>query len=1017
MTKALWKDFFVEIKKSLNRFISIFLIVAMGVAFFSGIRASEPDMRYSADEYFDQHNVMDIKILGTMGITKDDVDYINGLNHVSEAIGAYSIDLYSKINNTQSNVRILSTNEDINKIEVVSGRLPNDKGECIIDDEYAINNNLSIGDKITFFNDADDELSDKIDCLEYEIVGTGVSPLFFSIQKGSTTIGDGSLDAYIYVTPENFTYDVYTELYVCIEGIKNTTIFTNEYEDILEKFKDDLDSVAQDRCDKRYNDIIDEAKEELSEAKREYNDGLDSYNEEYDEAYEKLKEAYDTLTTNKEKINNGLKDLDTKETELQSALDLVNKGYSDYESGLLAYNTGLENYNTLCYLASQGIESGYSDEQLDSMKASLDQNKAILETTKNQLDQNKGDIEEGIATINRTRNQLLISKNQIDDGFEEYYENEENAKEEFAEAKAKLEEAKVKIDEAANEIDSIKEPEWIINDRTSISYYKECGENADRIKSIGKVFPVIFFLVAALISLTTMTRMVEEQRTLIGTLKALGYGKMQIATKYILYALLATTLGSILGILVGEKILPYVIITAYQIVYPRMTNVVVPYNLYYGFMASLAAILCTLIATIASCYKELASNPAKLMRPVPPKNGKRILLEHLTFLWKKMSFSQKSTFRNLMRYKKRFFMTVFGIGACMALMIVGYGIRDSIFDIAILQYDEIQRFDGMIVLNNSASDSEKEKFDKFLNDDEKIKDYMSVLMENTCAYKDSKTSSLNAYLVVPEDMNHFIEYTTFRDRKSLDIIKPSDNGVLITEKMSKLLDVKEGDSISIEYDNETVNVKVTGIVENYMSHYIYMSKDLYEQTYDKTIKENMIYFKASDSGKSNLDDMGSDILKHKACLGVSYMKDIRKQLDDMLSSMNIVIIVLIISAGLLAFVVLYNLNNININERRRELASLKVLGFYDLEVANYVYKENIWLTLIGAILGVFLGKVLHAFIITTVEIDTCMFSRNIYNKSFIYSLLFTLGFSILVNVLMFYKLRKIDMVESLKSVE
>ena len=472
-----------------------------------------------------------------------------------------------------------------------------------------------------------------------------------------------------------------------------------------------------------------------------------------------------------------------------------------------------------------------------------------------------------------------------------------------------------------------------------------------------------------------------------------------------------------IGVLVGEKVLPYIIIYAYGIMYHHIPEILVPYHIGYALAASFVAIACTLGATMLSCYREMGAQPAVLMRPPAPKNGKRVLLERVTFIWKHLSFIWKSTVRNLMRYKKRFFMTIFGIGGCMALMLVGFGLRDSIFEIADLQYAQIQTYDGSIFPEEDLTEAEEAELEKFLSKDPDVSRFMNATMMNVTLKHGEKER--DAYQCVFADPGEVEKYVNFRDRRTKKAYELTDEGVILSEKTAKLLNVEAGQKIEIK-DEAAGNpeVKVTAICENYMGHYIYFTPACYEKVYGRIPEYNCLLFAAKDScTKEELEKAGEDILARDEVLSVSYMHEIEKQLNEMLKSLNLVIVVLIISAGMLAFVVLYNLNNINIAERQRELATLKVLGFYDKEVGAYVYRENILLTFIGALVGAGLGRILHLFIIQTVEVDAAMFGRNINPPSYLYSLLFTIAFSLIVNGVMYFKLKKIDMVESLKSIE
>ena len=662
--------------------------------------------------------------------------------------------------------------------------------------------------------------------------------------------------------------------------------------------------------------------------------------------------------------------------------------------------------------------------EMDNAQAELTAAKSQIDAAEAELAAAPAKLSSGQAQINSGWNELRSQEQKLVDGEAEIVSNEAklvDAKKEYeegkAEAEAEIADGEKKIAEAEADIEDIELPKWYVYDRSTLIEYSGFGENAQRLGAIGRVFPVLFFLVAALISLTSMTRMVEEQRTSIGTMKALGYSKGAIASKYIGYALLATAGGSVIGVLIGEKILPYIIVYAYGILYQHLPKILVPYDWGYAAMASGAAVFCTLFATVMACYKELEAQPAVLMRPPAPKNGRRVFLERIGVVWRHLNFTWKSTIRNLMRYKKRFFMTIFGIGGCMALMLVGFGLKDSCYEIAKLQFAEIQFYDGSIYLEEDITEEQQDELEAALKSEEQISRYMKANMQNITLVNGKKECA--AYECVFGSVEDIPWFVDFHDRRSKERYELTDDGGIISEKTAKLLDVKQGDTIEIK-DEEKGNkqVKVTQICENYMGHYIYFTPACYEEVYGEEPEYNSILFEVEDSDvNADLEKIGRNLLKQDGALSVSYTHDIEKQLDDMLRSLNLVIVVLIISAGMLAFVVLYNLNTVNIAERKRELATLKVLGFYNMEVAEYVYRENILLTFFGAVVGAVLGRFLHLFIIETVEVDSAMFGRNINMPSYIYSLILTVTFSMLINGVMYFKLKKIDMVESLKSIE
>ena len=683
-------------------------------------------------------------------------------------------------------------------------------------------------------------------------------------------------------------------------------------------------------------------------------------------------------------------------------------------------------------LAAQEEELLSAGRQITDGKSQIAAARSQLDSTKSQITDGKAQIQSAWAllnekedTLNASKAQLASGEQELADGRSEYEQAAKEAEEQITDGQAKitdgekqLTDAKQQIADAKAEIKKIENPKWYVQTREdALTEYQGYGDNADRMRSIGKVFPVLFFLVAALISLTTMTRMVEEQRVQIGTMKALGYGKAAIAGKYIGYALIATLGGSIFGVLAGEKILPFIIIYAYMILYKHLPAILVPYHMSYALQASGIAVACTLIATIASCYKELAAEPAELMRPAAPKQGKRILLERIGIIWKHLNFTWKSTVRNLIRYKKRFFMTIFGIGGCMALMVVGFGLKDCIYEIVSLQYEKVQFYDAATYMSDDISEENRQQLHDYLDQNADIKETIEARMQKTDVKSASGKKTL--YLMVPSDNEKIEDFLSFHSRTNKDeVYSLKKDEVILTEKMASLLNVKVGDELTIEdEDRGDQTVTVGAICENYMSHYLYLSPEKYEELYGVPAEYNTIIYSVKDGKDDQIEKIGTKLLSMDGVLNVSYTSSIEGRLDDMLRSLNLVIVVLIVSAGMLAFVVLYNLNNINITERQRELATLKVLGFYDGEVASYVYRENILLTIIGSVVGMVLGNLLHRYIILTVEVEEAMFGRQIHWQSYLYSFLFTVAFSLFVNWVMFYKLKKIDMVESLKSVE
>lgn len=1284
--KALHKDFWMEIRKSKARFISIFLIVALGVAFFSGIQASSPDMRYSGDAYYEAAKLMDLKIQGTLGLTQRDVKAVSDIDGVELAEGSYSTDVMSGEDDARKVLHLEAISSNFNLLTADEGRIPEKSGEIFLDKPFAKNRGYKIGDTISVSEDGDSELLKKT---TYTVVGIGSSPLYISFNRGNTTLGSGEVSGFGYILPEDFEQEAFNQIYVMVHESGDVISYTDAYDNLIKKIRKRVEGIEKEQCSLRYEEIVAEANEKLNDARKELEDGKKESEEklgdakkklddgqkkyedgkkEYEDGKQQLSDAKKELTDGKQQLADGRKQIEDGWSQLNSAKQQVEDGLSQLnaartqladseaqinekqaeltagyeqlnaakqqvndgeiqlreaektleskqaeldsgreqletgkntiketkaaltsqkeqcEAGLVQVSEGESQISSseealsgqqaqLDELTSQkealssqaaelqaqydaGAEAGKTEEelaelstqiqtlngqisameeqinagqaQIDGAQAELTAKKSELAQTRAELESSLGQINEGFSqikeqeeTLSRTEAQLNEGQEELDkgkkeletkkaelsaakeeitanqatlddgqsqldsaraqlssgrqqleekqaqlnagqaeiqantekltssqaeldaneqkllDGEKEIRENEQklkDAKKDLEDAKKKLSdgkkeyqdgkkeaddkiaEAQQKIEDAQKEVDDIETPEWIISDRNDLPEYSDFGDNAERLKNIGKVFPMIFFLVAALISLTTMTRMVEEQRTQIGTMKALGYGKASIASKYLSYAFLATVGGSIAGVLFGEKVLPFIIIQAYGIMYWNIgDHMQLDYELQYALIASGAAVICTMGATLFSCAKTLAETPASLMRPPAPKEGKRILIERSSFIWKHLSFSWKSSMRNLFRYKKRLFMTIFGIAGSMGLMLVGFGLYDSIMDIAILQYDQIQHYDAMVINDEDATDSQEKDLLKFLDGNSEIDHYTRVQLTKMTAPKEK--GSVSIYVYVPENTENFKEDVTLRDRKSHEQYELTDDGAVICEKTASLIGVKTGDEITLEKDNRKYKVKITAVTENYMGHYVYMTPPCYEKTFGEKPEYSSTVYTMKEDAESDLETLGNAILKYPAALSISYTSSTAGQVERMLGSLGAVIWVLIISAGMLAFVVLYNLNNINITERQRELATLKVLGFYDGEVSQYVFRENILLSFIGILAGAVFGIFLHRYVITTVEVDAVMFGRNIKPISFVYSGIITFGFSMFVNMVMHFKLKKINMVESLKSVE
>ena len=1217
------KDFLREIKKSWNRFLSILVIVALGVAFFAGIRSASPDMKLSADRYYDKENMMDLRVLGTWGLNEDDIEGLEKIEGIEEIEPVYSYDVMGQVNDNQYVLKAYSETETINKMKLLDGRMPEKEGECVIDSLLLRNEEFQIGKTLTVQSGTEEDIHDVLKNTEYKIVGVVSSAMYMDVERGSTTIGNGKIDGYFVIPKEEFTLGVYTEAYMTVTGAKEQVAYSKEYDACVEPVKKQVEDYVKTREELRYDDTIKEAKEKIQEGEQEVKDGqqelldgkeevkkaeqelLDGKQEledrkqevteakaqlldgeeqikkgeeslltakqqleqqkeqlldgkeQLEKAKKQLKEGEKEISKGKEQIKEGEEEVKKSETQLKEGqkeyeqnkqkaelaleqakqeldsakekLDQGMKAYEEQENSALApvikakeqltvkkeqlaeleeqikaleqtesnheqlealkkqyeaqqkeiqsgeqviaqqetaikeqlaaakaplleaqakYETGLAEYNEQSKTTKEQLKKAKTEllsgqqkieevkqqlltskETIEKKEEQLKKAKAELTSKEKELKEGEEELTAGENTIRENEETLKISKQEIETNRQKLLDAEtelekgeqqlkdgeqeiKDAKQELKKGEKELEDAKIELADAKDELADLEVPEYYAFDRGAIISAVSFGNDADRIKAIGQVFPAIFFLVAALVSLTTMTRMVESDRTQIGTLKALGYGKFSIAMKYLLYAFFASLIGSLIGMVAGQKILPSIIMNAYKMMYQTLPETYSPLNAYYSITSCLVAIITILIATSFACMKELHEVPAGLMRPVAPKIGKRVVLERISFLWNRLNFTTKVTIRNLFRYKKRFFMTVFGIGGCMALIIVGFGLQDSIFSIVNKQYGEIIKYDMAVSIK------EGKKTEKVLEGQSQIADSLNTHQVSVDVGTQNEGKIYEGYVIIPEDKERFGDYIQLQNRKSKETYELSDQGVILSEKLQRLLGLEIGDEITIKQEGkEQKTVVVEGFTENYLYHYIYMSPQLYESLYGAKPDWNQILLKTEQVSEEQRNTLAEHLLKQSGVNSITQIAESKSSVNRMLEGMDIIIVVLVVSAGALAFVVLYNLNNINISERKRELATIKVLGFYDVETAEYVYRENVILTIIGIGVGVFLGIFLHRYVVVTAELDMMMLGREVKPLSFVYAGLLTIGFSMFVNFVLYFKLKKIDMVESLKSVE
>lgn len=1077
MKKALLKDSVKEIKNTYKRFISIMLMAFLGVGFFAGIRATSPDMVDTIDKYYDEQNVFDIQIISTLGLTEEDLNEISKIEDVENVQGSYETDGKIEINNKEIVTKFITIGK-LNQPILLEGNLPQAEDECVVEKSFLTFNNKQIGDKVQVeIGNTKKDDGEEISYLkqdEMKIVGVVKSPLYISRDRGTSKLGSGKVNYYIYIPQENISAkDIYTSIYVQVKDTKKYTTSSDEYEEHVNKVKNNIEEIKAEREQARRNQLVDiankkvidaenelktkkiEAQQKIEEAEKEIKNGKSQIQNAENEINKNKKKADVEFANAQTEINNYKLQIDAnekkllkKEQEASKSFEELEKQKQELQINLNQVDNGLQQvqiqYNAIAELLK---DTTLSEDQ----KQIYEMQKKLLDEQITKLKQNRQTIEEGIAQIENGitagkqeiengKNQIQTAKNELTKKESQFNQTKkltyikiETAKQELERSKQELakgeeelnnnkQEFEQKIADSEKELIDAKEkilkienPTWYILDRNSNVGYVGFIQDTKSIANIGRVFPIVFFIVATLISLTSMTRMVEEQRMQIGTLKALGYNKLQITSKYVIYASLACVVGAIFGMCVGFVILPKIIWMMYGMMY-QLPDISISFNLKYGGMGLIFISVCIIGATIYTILKELINTPANLMRPKAPKMGNRVFLERIPFIWKHLNFSQKVTVRNLFRYKKRFYMTIIGILGCTALILTGFGVKDSVKKIVPNQYENVFQYDMQISLKDSLEEIQRQEYISNLNKEEKITKIAKVYMTSGTVINGKNSEDVQ--IIVPSDENELDGIINIKDVKKKEKISLKENEICLTDKAAQLLEVKSGDTITLkDADEKEVQIKISNIVENYVSHYVYMSKQTYENIYKKDYTANVLLTKNNNLTSEEQDELASEIMNQNEVASVSNISSMVEQIDDMMSLLNYVVVVLIVSAGLLAFVVLYNLSNVNISERIRELATIKVLGFYDKEVYKYVTRETVILTVIGIILGLIGGYFLNYYIMGTCEINILRFSKTINPISYVYAVIITVVFTVIVNIATYFALKKIDMIENLKSVE
>lgn len=1078
------KSTFREIAGSFGRFAAILAIVALGVGLFAGLKVTRTAMVRTTEQYFEKNSFYDYRLLSTMGFEQEDVDFLKNNEDVQAAEGALSFDiLYQNEEGNEGVIKAHSITENVNTIGLIEGRMPENPAECLVDvNAFA---SSSIGKVIRLSEGNTQEDLEHFAYREYTIVGVIQSPLYIQFERGNTSLGTGKISGFMYLLPQGFAEEYFTEVYVKLT--ENFLLYSQEYDDFMETKEAKWEELTKEAAGGRYERILGEAEEELADAEKELEDKrlegekeladakaelteakekLDEGAQELADAKAELADARQTIADKEAELADAKQTIADKETELANAGKEVADGWAEWNSRKQELDNSkstLESAEAQLNAKKEelaGQEAAFlagaaamTDEEVAAFKAAIEQGKLTIAAYEQELNMGKGQVAQGETALNTAYMELAGAENQVtegktaleqakaelsegevkladakkelaegeetlkekeaeyQDGLQEYEEGLSDYEEGEEEFNSKIAEAEEKIADARKELDEIEEPDtYVLGRNTNVGYV--CFENDSAIvEGIANIFPVFFFLVAALVCITTMNRMVEEQRTQIGVLKALGYGEGLIMFKYMFYSGLAAFTGSLIGFLGGTRLFPWVIWIVYGMMY-RVDTLVYVFDWKLAFISLAVALLCSMGTTWLSCRMELSQVAAQLMRPKAPKAGKRVFLEYLPFIWKRLGFLKKVSVRNIFRYKKRLFMMVMGISGCTALLVTGFGIKDSIANVAAQQFEEIQVYDIAVTFSDSVDEETEAEFKEAAGAD--ISEYLPAMETSQDIVTDNGQKSVN--LVVLEAGEESEAFLKLHTKGGETIAYPAAGEAVITDKIAAQLGIEPGDDLTLRDENmQTMTMKVVGINRNFIYNYVYINSETYEQQTGQTPEYKTVYINAAE--EADLHGLSARLMKLSTVASVSVNQDIMERISNMMESLDLIVVVIIVCAAGLAFIVLYNLTNINITERIREIATIKVLGFYKRETSNYVFRENLVLTFIGAFVGLPLGTWLHSFVMNQINLDMIAFDIHIVPLSYIYSVALTFVFAMVINLFMGRKLEKISMTESLKSVD
>ncbi len=1070
---AMWKTTYREIRQSFGRYFAILAIVALGVGFFVGLMVVTPAMVRNGGRYLNSHDLYDLRLLSTLGFEKDSVETFTGREDVKAVEGAVSSDFLAVDESGKSRVLVAQTLLEVqNQVELKEGRLPEAADEIVVDSSLFSKDD--IGKTIQVSDENSEETADLFAYDVYTIVGVADASYYINYQRGSTTLGTGRVSGFVYMLPDGFDTDYYTEIFVRLD--QNDKIYSDVYKAKIEELKTWAEPIAEQEAQNRYDSLKADAQQKVDDAQKELRDQTADARTDLEEAKQKLTDGQKELADGKEQIADAKKQLQQakqtlaqKQTELNNGRAQLADGRSQLEAGQAQLDSARAQLNAAIAAAQSagsqaGAESGVSGSaaaspaQLQQQLAQLDAQQAVLDAQRNQLESSAAELTAGEKQLAAAKQELSSQEEQLNEQEQKLADAEKelaDGQKEYEDGLQTLDEktadAKEEIADAQKQIDEIQEPDVYVLGRDTNIGYASYENDSTIVAGIAKVLPFFFFLVAALVCMTTMNRMVEEQRTQIGVLKALGYSEARIMGKYLFYAGSAAWIGSVIGFLIGSTIFPTVIWNAYKIMY-HMGDYELMFDPWLAVASLAVALLCSVGVTWLTCRYELMSTAANLIRPKSPKSGRRVWLEHIPFVWNRISFLAKVSVRNVFRYKQRFFMMVIGIGGCTALLVTGYGIKDTIADIADMQYEEVQLYDMSATLkegypaadaaageqgiaaagmaeqqaNTESASAGTSAVGGEVTDSADFSELTEVLSESSedwmpfCEISmdlTGRSGVKTANVVIPQDTGAAQEYIQLRTEDGEDISWPGEEEAVISAKLARKCGIRVGDTVTLRTeDGEKLKVKVTALSRNYIYNYVYISPKTWKLDNGSDPVYKSIYIHASEGTQENRE-LSEKLLACDAVSAVAVNADMLSQVNKMMGSLDAVVLLIILCAGALAFIVIYNLTNINITERIREIATIKVLGFRPKETASYVFRENVVLTALGTIVGLGAGICLHRFVIANIDVDMVTFQPRVLPFSFVKSILLTFVFMVIVDVVMYLKLERINMAESLKSVE